>query len=148
MILRVINAINTLQCAIFRGKPAQLRGFMKNFTVIGILVSTLSVSIAHADSTKINGLYVNTFGDSSNPALIFVHGGPGDDSSNFEVTDATELAAAGYFVAVYDERGQGRSTYSSGMAAYNYSTYSDDLMSIISALNLKNPVLLAHSHGG
>jgi alpha-beta hydrolase superfamily lysophospholipase len=29
----------------------------------------------------------------------------------FEVTDAAELAADGYFVVVFDERGQGRSTY-------------------------------------
>jgi proline iminopeptidase len=114
---------------------------------LGVLL-LVGMSDASAGLPMVNGLYVNTFGDQSNPALIFVHGGPGDDSSMFEATDAPILAKKGYFVIVYDERGQGRSSYDAGQSGYNYKTYLDDLSTLIQSLKIKNPILLAHSHGG
>ncbi len=116
------------------------------FAALSLLCLT-STSL-HASPQDINGLYVNTFGDSAQQALLFVHGGPGDESSIFEATDAQNLANQGYFVVVYDQRGQGRSDFSAGQTAYNYGTYSADLLSIIQTLQLKNVALLAHSHGG
>lgn len=110
------------------------------------LVLFLFTATAQA-SQFIDKMYVNTFGDPANQALVFVHGGPGYDSWNFELTTAPALAARGYYVVVYDERGQGRSE-PAPLAVYNYKSYADDLQEILTALNIKNPVLLAHSHGG
>jgi proline iminopeptidase len=97
---------------------------------------------------KINGLYVNTFGDPKKPALIFIHGGPGYNSQDFEWSTAEVLAAKGYFVVVYDERGQGRSDHFQDLKDYTYQRYAQDLHDLIEHLHLSHPVLLAHSHGG
>jgi proline iminopeptidase len=110
------------------------------------LIFTLA-SPAKAAPTKISGMYVNTFGDSTHQPLIFVHGGPGYNSWDFELTTASALAQAGFFVVVYDERGQGRSE-PAAESEFSYKQYADDLNTIIKTLGIKNPVLLAHSHGG
>jgi proline iminopeptidase len=112
------------------------------------LFVVVAVSAAHsAAAQKIDGLYVNTFGDASKQALIFVHGGPGYNSWDFELTTAPVLAKEGFYVVVYDERGQGRSEEVE-LAQFNYKQYATDLKKIIDQLGLKKPVLLGHSHGG
>lgn len=112
-----------------------------------VILNLFLVSTACATSQKINGLYVNTFGQASDQSLIFVHGGPGFNSKDFELTTAEPLSKLGYFVVVYDERGQGRSDTSKN-EDYNYKTYADDIKTISNSLNLKSPVLIGHSHGG
>jgi proline iminopeptidase len=97
---------------------------------------------------KIEGLYVNSYGNHSDPALIFIHGGPGYDSQDFEWTTATTLAQKGFFVVVYDQRGQGRSDILQDPSKYSYKQYADDIKLIITQLNLNKPVLIGHSHGG
>lgn len=98
--------------------------------------------------TTLNGLYVRTFGNPSNQSLIFIHGGPGFNSSDFETTTAQPLADLGYYVVVYDQRGQGRSDPAMNPRAYTYRKYAADLESLIKGLNLKSPILVGHSHGG
>ena len=89
----------------------------KNILYFGLgLFVFFSTAVARADA-----LYVKTFGDSSKPVLIFVHGGPGFNSWDFEKT---------------------------GPKNFNYAAYAIDLKKIIDNLNLKNPTLLGHSHGG
>lgn len=112
-----------------------------------ILLNFFFALTACAASQKINGLYVNTFGQSKDQSLIFVHGGPGFNSKDFEITTAEPLSKLGYFVVVYDQRGQGRSDAAKN-EDYNYKTYSDDIKTISDSLNLKSPVLIGHSHGG
>ncbi len=111
------------------------------------LVGLVLVTAQTFASTTIDGLYVNTFGDSKNQSLIFVHGGPGFHSWDFELTTAPALAKLGFYVVVFDERGQGRSQ-AVDLAAYNYKQYADDIKMLIDTLKLKRPVLLGHSHGG
>lgn len=57
------------------------------------------------------------------------------------MTNAELLSQQGFFVVVYDERGQGPNDYT-------YKVYSDDIRMLIHKLHLRNPVLLGHSHGG
>lgn len=95
----------------------------------------------------IDGLYVKKFGDATKQAILFVHGGPGHNSHDFEVTTAEPLAAQGYHVVVYDQRGQGRSKETDSKN-FNYRQYAHDIKSIIDAHQLKDPVILGHSHGG
>lgn len=96
---------------------------------------------------KIDGLYVNTFGEKTDPSIIFIHGGPGFNSHDFEVSTAEALANEGFFVVVYDQLGQGRSDEASA-ADFNYKKYSDDLLKLIQKFDLSSPTLLGHSHGG
>jgi len=119
--------------------------FLKNLFVV--FASLFFACTAFAEAQKIDGLYVNTFGKATDPSVIFIHGGPGINSYDFELTSAANLAARGYYVVVYDERGQGRSD-AAPQSDYNYKRYADDLKEIIDTLQLKSPALLGHSHGG
>lgn len=53
-------------------------------------------------------LYIKTFGDPHHPAIVFIHGGPRGNSVLFEGTTAQKLADKGFYVIVYDRRGEGR----------------------------------------
>jgi proline iminopeptidase len=110
--------------------------------ILGFLVTTQAFA-----STRIEGLYVNTFGDSKNQALIFVHGGPGFNSWDYELTTGPVLAKLGFYIVTFDERGQGRSE-PVDESAYNYKQYADDIKMLIDKMKLNKPVLLGHSHGG
>jgi proline iminopeptidase len=92
-------------------------------------------------------LYVSTFGDPKNPAVVFLHGGPGASAIGFELSAAPKLADQGYFVVAYDQRGSGRSP--KGAAAdYSYAGMAHDLDGIIATFGLVRPVLMGHSFGG
>jgi len=92
-------------------------------------------------------LFVATFGDKKNPPVVFIHGGPGANSVGFETAAADALAAKGFFVVAYDQRGCGRSPNGT-IADYSYQRSADDLDVLIRALDLKAPILLPHSFGG
>lgn len=91
-------------------------------------------------------LYLKTFGNSKNEVIIFLHGGPGYNSQNFEVTSAGDLANEGYFVIVYDRRGEGRN--SKLKAKYTFQEAIDDIDSIYKQYNIKKATLIGHSFGG
>lgn len=125
------------------------RSVMNSIIRLTVLIAALVVSFsASATPTKINGLYVNSFGDKLNPAVVFVHGGPGYDSQDFEFSTAALLASNGFFVVVYDQRGQGRSDLAQAPSDYGYKQYADDLNLIIGTLGISKPALIGHSHGG
>ena len=107
-----------------------------------------NVNLSKFSTQKIHGLYVNSYGNQSDPALIFIHGGPGYDSQDFEWSTAAKLAAKGFYVVVYDQRGQGRSDVVKDSNDYTYKKYADDIKLIIEQLNLKSPTIVGHSHGG
>lgn len=113
------------------------------FSFLVLIVSVPSLALPQ----KIDGMYVSTFGNPKDQSIIFVHGGPGFNSQDFETTTAVPLAKLGYYVVAYDERGQGRSTPVDKLE-YTYKRYADDLLNIISTLSLKKPILIGHSHGG
>lgn len=115
---------------------------MHKTLLLFVLNLFLVYSSANADT-----LFTKTFGTSTNPALIFVHGGPGFNSWDFELTTAQKLADEGFYVVVYDQRGQGRSD-ETDLKNFNYTTYAADLKNLIDTLKLKNPTLIGHSHGG
>jgi len=91
-------------------------------------------------------LYSKTFGNVSDKAIIFLHGGPGYNSVNFEVSTAEELATKGFFVIVYDRRGEGRSENEE--ANYTFNQTFDDLNKVYNQYNLKKATLIGHSFGG
>lgn len=79
------------------------------------------------------------------PTLVAVHGGPGLDHIRMK----TSLAPLTGQVQVlfYDQRGHGRSDYSSA-ANWNLPTWADDLRRLCDALGLVKPVVLGSSFGG
>jgi len=107
--------------------------------------SILTESVAQDEVQS--DIYVRSFGKESDQPIIFVHGGPGFHSYDFEKAAAAELAQLGFRVVVYDQRGQGRSGDAES-SAFTYRRYAEDLMQIIRAYRLKAPILIGHSHGG
>lgn len=102
--------------------------------------------IALSFQSNAQEIYSNSFGDVKNPAIIFLHGGPGFNSINFEITTAQNLAEKGYFVIVYDRRGEGRSTDIT--AQFTYEQTIEDLKSLYTKYSIKKAHLIGHSFGG
>lgn len=120
---------------------------------------------------NVHGMYARYFGDASRPPILFVHdsygdasvknadqakGGPSLNAMDFEYGMAQQLAMMGngYFVVVYDQRGQGRSDDALSPNDYTYKNYSDDINAIIKEYNLQDDkrdhklTIIGHSHGG
>ncbi len=91
-------------------------------------------------------IYTKTFGSNIDKAIIFLHGGPGYNSANFEATTAQKLADKGFFVIVYDRRGEGRSLNPN--AKFTFNETFEDLNAIYQKYNLKTATLIGHSFGG
>jgi proline iminopeptidase len=101
----------------------------------------LASSVAFGQS-----IYTRTFGNSKDKSIIFLHGGPGYNCVNFEVTTAQELANKGFFVIVYDRRGEGRSKDPNAQFTFN-ETFAD-LFNIYKEYKLTKSILIGHSFGG
>ncbi|NSL85630.1 alpha/beta hydrolase [Chitinophaga sp. Mgbs1] len=96
--------------------------------------------------TQAQTLYTKAFGSPKDKAVIFLHGGPGYNAVNFEVTAAQQLADKGFYVIVYDRRGEGRSVDSA--ARFTFAQTFDDLAGIYKTYGLKKAILMGHSFGG
>lgn len=91
-------------------------------------------------------LYVKTYGNPAKPALLYIHGGPRGNSTLFEGTTAQTLADRGFYVIVYDRRGEGRSADSA--ASFTFDEAFTDLNALLNSLKLSKVNLLGHSFGG
>jgi proline iminopeptidase len=97
-------------------------------------------------SAQTNSIYSKSYGQSENPAIIFIHGGPSGNSTLFESTTADKLAKKGFYVIVYDRRGEGRSVDTT--AVFTYQEAIEDLDQIFKEYKIKKANLIAHSFGG
>lgn len=91
-------------------------------------------------------LYTKAFGNPQDTPLLFLHGGPGYNSASFEYTTAQRLADQGFYVIVYDRRGEGRSTDSN--AEYSLAEAGADIQTIMEQYKVSKVHLLGHSFGG
>jgi proline iminopeptidase len=91
-------------------------------------------------------IYSKAFGNPSDKPIIYLHGGPGYNSIGFEVSTAQTLSDNGFYVIVYDRRGEGRSTDPN--AKFTFQESFDDLTDLYKKYNLKNASLIGHSFGG
>ena len=91
-------------------------------------------------------LYSKSYGNSNNKPIIFIHGGPSGNSTLFEATSAQKIADKGFYVIVYDRRGEGRSIDTT--AKFTYEEYLNDLNIIYKTYNIDKANLIAHSFGG
>lgn len=112
---------------------------MKNLLVLTLLLQTVF-------SINAQEIYVKAFGNPEDKAIIYLHGGPGYNSSSFEITTAEKLSNSGFYVIVYDRRGEGRSTDKE--ALFNFDQTFEDLNNIYKKYGLKKASLIGHSFGG
>ena len=110
----------------------------KTITLFVFLITTISVTS--------QTIYAKAFGDPSNEPLIYLHGGPGYNSIGFEITTAEKLSKNGFFVVIYDRRGEGRS--SDENAKFTFEETFNDLDAIYTKFNLEDATLIGHSFGG
>ncbi|MCI3936163.1 alpha/beta hydrolase [Chryseobacterium aahli] len=108
-----------------------------------LLIFSLVTFALHAQTSTI---YSKSYGKNTNPAIIFIHGGPSGNATLFEGTTAQKLADKGFYVIAYDRRGEGRSIDST--AIFTYEEASKDLNEIYKLYNIKKANLIAHSFGG
>jgi len=93
-----------------------------------------------------NKIYSRTFGKSNAIPVIFLHGGPSNSSVYFEATTAQKLADQGFYVIIYDRRGEGRSADKD--AKMNFREAVQDLTAIYRMYNLTKANLISFSFGG
>lgn len=110
-----------------------------------LLLFGIVISFA-VNAQKNNTIYSKSYGQSENPAIIFIHGGPRGNSTLFEGTTAEKLAEKGFYVIVYDRRGEGRSIDTA--AVFTYEEAIKDLNELYKNYNIKKATIIAHSFGG
>lgn len=112
---------------------------MKLFTLfITLFLSAISVSG--------QTLYTKAYGNAKDTPIIFIHGGPSGNGTLFEGTTAKKLSEKGFYVIVYDRRGEGRSIDSTVKFTYNEAF--NDLNNIYKQYNLTKANIIGHSFGG
>jgi proline iminopeptidase len=109
--------------------------------IIGYFFLQLAVFFASGQT-----IYTKAFGRDKDEPIIFIHGGPSGNSTLFESTTAQILANRGFYVIVYDRRGEGRSIDSTSKFTYNESF--DDLITILKNYNIEKVNIIGHSFGG
>ena len=111
--------------------------------VLFLFITVLSVKPQRSFAQQI---YSKAYGQKGNPALIYVHGGPRGNSTLFEGTTATALSKRGYYVIVYDRRGEGRSGDPGAKLTFEEACL--DLNGLMKQYGLTKVSLLGHSFGG
>jgi proline iminopeptidase len=127
------------------GGPAP--GDLRRRRLCGALVATLCGTARHATTAAATPLHAKSYGRAGGSALLFLHGGPGYNGFLFEATTAAALAALGYQVVVFDQRGCGRSAPGTA-PKYDFDEAVADIDAVIARFGLKQPVLLGHGFGG
>lgn len=105
------------------------------------LILLLLTTLAHTQT-----LYTKALGNPANEPVIFLHGGPGSSSANFEKAAAQKLADNGFYVVFYDRRGEGRSIDPN--ARYNFQQTFDDLNALYKTYGLQKANIIGFSFGG
>jgi proline iminopeptidase len=114
---------------------------MKYPFLLLLFVFGLLNSLAHSQE-----IYSKAFGNPQNPSIIFIHGGPRGNATLFEGTTAGLIAKEGFYVIVYDRRGEGRSIDSS--ATITFTEAINDLDDLMEKYKIKTTAIIGHSFGG
>ena len=115
----------------------------------GNLVPKTVEQDASLSAISVNGtmLHAETFGNSSDPLLIVLHGGPGSDYRY--LLNCREFSTQGYYVVFYDQRGSGLSKRHD-KSSYTIQLMIDDLSAVINHFKTSEKqkiFLLGHSWG-
>ncbi len=85
--------------------------------------------------------------DSSKPAIVYLHGGPGGSVASEDVAFFSQFAQLGYNTYLYDQAGGGRSDFLP-VKEYSNQRNIDDLAAILNKIPQEKVVLVGHSYGG
>ena len=111
-------------------------------------ISLTALLIVFVFLSNAQTLFSNAFGDPKNPAIVFMHGGPGYNAVSFELGAATNLADLGYYVVTFDQRGCGRSKKDSIIDHYKFNKADVDINTILKKYNITQAVFIGHNWGG
>lgn len=111
---------------------------IKTITILAFLITPITINS--------QTIYSKAYGNPKNEPIIYLHGGPGYNSIGFELTTAKKMSKNGFYVVVYDRRGEGRSKDKN--AKFTFQETFKDLTIIYKKYNLKKATLLGHSFGG
>ena len=111
-----------------------------------LLITLIAFCFYQSFNLNAQELYSKSFGKKEDPAIIFMHGGPGYNCATFEMTTAQKLADKGLYVIVYDRRGEGRSF--DPKAKYNFKQSFKDILGLYKDYSIKKATLIGHSFGG
>ncbi len=100
--------------------------------LLSLLFSLFLISV-HAQA-----IYSKAYGNQKNPAVIFIHGGPSGNATLFEGTTAQKLADKGFYVIVYDRRGEGRSKDENATMTFKESF--EDLKQLYNTYHIKKQI--------
>ncbi len=94
--------------------------------------------------TKIDGDTANV-----NPAIVFLHGGPGGYIHSAIINQMKDIAQYGYDIYLYDQIGSGLSDRLPKPKDYSFNRHLENLNEIIVS-HIKSPkvILIGHSYGG
>jgi proline iminopeptidase len=98
--------------------------------------------------TKAQTIFANAFGDPKNPAIVFLHDGPGYNPVSFELGCANNLADAGYYVITFDQRGCGRSKKDSIPDHYKFNKANEDINTMMKKYNVEQAFFIGNGWGG
>jgi len=101
---------------------------------------------AHFNNYDTKDIYLKSYGKATNEPIIFLHGGPGYNSVNFDETTAQKLADNGFYVIIYDRRGEGRSA--GVKATYTKKETLKDIVKLMKQNKIKQAHFIGHSFGG
>jgi len=110
------------------------------------LITSLLLSIIFFLNADAQEIYSKTFGNPNHEPILFLHGGPGYNCANFEATTAQKLANNGFFVIVYDRRGEGRSKDTN--AQFTFQETYKDINALYQKYGISTAHLIGHSFGG
>lgn len=111
-------------------------------------IYTLAYLFVFSFGINAQALFSNAFGDPKNPAIVFMHGGPGYNPVSFELGAANTLADSGFYVITFDQRGCGRSKKDSVVDHYKFNKSNDDINSILKRYDVTEAFFIGHSWGG
>lgn len=114
----------------------------KSLLILAAILFTLFSTQANAQE-----LYSKAYGEKTNPALLFMHGGPGYNSVSFELSTAQLLAEKGFYVIVYDQRGGGRSKEIND-SKYTLDEAFNDINNVMKKHGVQKTSIMGHSWGG
>lgn len=111
-----------------------------------ILFPLFSAFILWAGHACAQQIYSKAYGHPKDAAIIFIHGGPRGNATLFEATTAALIAQKGFYVIVYDRRGEGRSKDTA--ATMTFKEAITDLDHLMKQYQIKKAAILGHSFGG
>lgn len=92
------------------------------------------------------GHHVNVYDEGRGRPVVLVHGLPG--SAHFWTPLPEQLVRAGFRVIRYDRVGYGRSSRRTGHEPHTIESNATELIGLLAARQLRNPVVIGWSYGG